>query len=98
MARKRATRKCRVYLYHKDNFTHIAKSTPPSPTSMREDDAMSIDLWFCFCRILYTLLVESYYSCMRGMISRQRNNVVKEKQRVGTHGENRTCLLLWPTM
>ena len=35
-------------------------------------------------------MIESYYSCMRGMISRERNSAVKEKQRVG----NRTCLLL----
>ena len=40
---------------------------------------------FCFCRILYSLMVESYYSCMRGMISRERNSAVKEKQRVGKH-------------
>ena len=38
-----------------------------------------------FCRILYTLMIESYYSCMRGMISRERNSPVKEKQRVGKH-------------
>ena len=40
-------------------------------------------------------MVESYYSCKRGMISRERNSAVKEKQRVGKHcqivGENRTC-------
>ena len=29
-----------------------------------------------FCRILYTLIIESYYSCMRGM----RNNAVKESK------------------
>ena len=43
-------------------------------------------------------MIESYYSCMRGMISRERNGAVKEKQRVGKHcqivGKNRTCLLL----
>ena len=45
------------------------------------------ELFFCFCccRILYTLVVESCYSCMRCMISRQRNSVVQEKQRVGNH-------------
>ena len=36
-------------------------------------------------RVLYSLMVESYYSCMRVMISRERNSAVKEKQRVGKH-------------
>ena len=45
----------------------------------------SLAIIFCFCRILYTLTIESYYSCMRGMISRERNSAVKEKQRVGKH-------------
>ena len=40
---------------------------------------------FCFCRILYPFMVESYYSYMRVMISIERNSAVKEKQRVGKH-------------
>ena len=34
----------------------------------------NIFIYFCFCRILYSRMVESYYSCMRVMISRERNS------------------------
>ena len=37
-----------------------------------------------YCRA-YTLMVESYYSYLRGMISRERNSAVNEKQIGGTY-------------
>ena len=54
-----------------------------SQVLLLDNDFLCSDKVFLF--LPYTLMIESYYSCMHGMISRERNSAVKEKQRVGKH-------------